>query len=89
MGIWLGAPACRREIAASAYLQNSQEFGKRAFKSQNSYSVSSARHTFSKILENSGNNPLASQNPYGFNLAKLATTIRSGTGIFAISTRQC
>jgi hypothetical protein len=69
-------------IAEPAHLQNPQEFGKRNSKAQNLYSVNSARHTFSKVLKNSGNGIAATQNPYSANLGKDATTIWSGTITF-------
>ena len=74
-------------------LQNSQHFGKPPFISPkplppllslgNNCDLNSVRHTccpsFSKILNNSVNNPSQCQNPYSFNLAKNAITIRPGT----------
>ncbi len=66
-------------IAASAPLQNPQDFGKRNFEPQKSYSVSSARDTFSKILSNLGNRGSATQNRYSVNSATITTTIWSGT----------
>ena len=81
----------RRPVAP--LLQNSQHFGKPPFIGPkpippllslgNNCDLNSVRHTccpsFSKIPSNSVNNPSQCQNPYSFNLAKNAITIRPGT----------